>query len=174
MGKKEASWVSHAAAVLLLPFNVTVIIPSLLLYFLPFQFVWGTEGGLVFLVGGLGLAAVLFGLLLVVLTVRQFAKRGKGTLAPWDAPRKLVVSGPYRYTRNPMISGVVCILLGESILLGSVWLAGWFALFSTINYTYFIVGEEPELEKKFGDEYREYRRNVPRLLPRRTGWRQGE
>ncbi|TMW70107.1 methyltransferase family protein [Alteribacter natronophilus] len=171
MGKKKASLFSHVMAVLLLPFNVTVIIPFLLLMFLPSQVLWGSDGAVAILLGFTGAGAVLAGLTLVVLTVRQFAERGKGTLAPWDAPRKLVVSGPYRYTRNPMISGVIFILLGESLLAGSFWLAGWFVLFSTVNYTYFVIGEEPELEKKFGEEYREYKRRVPRLIPRRPGSR---
>ncbi len=70
-----------------------------------------------------------------------------------------------------MISGVVLILLGETVVFGSYPLIGWFVLFTTINYTYFIVGEEPLLTKKFGEEYKEYKRNVPRLIPRKTPWK---
>ncbi len=118
----------------------------------------------------LGATCTLIGLTLVTATVRQFATRGRGTLAPWNAPKNLVVTGPYQYTRNPMISGVVFILLGEMILFGSVPLLFWFLLFSVVNYTYFIVGEEPALQKKFGEEYAQYKKNVPRLIPRRTPW----
>ncbi|MFC5711948.1 methyltransferase family protein [Thalassorhabdus alkalitolerans] len=89
-------------------------------------------------------------------------------------PRKLVVSGPYQYTRNPMISGVVFILLGEVIIFGSIFLLVWFLFFTIVNYTYFIVGEEPKLQKQFGEDYGEYKRNVPRLFPRRTPWTPGK
>jgi protein-S-isoprenylcysteine O-methyltransferase Ste14 len=65
-----------------------------------------------------GLLLMLAGLSLVVKTVRLFAVVGKGTLAPWDPPKNLVVEGPYRYVRNPMITGVLTILLGESAFFG--------------------------------------------------------
>ena len=60
------------------------------------------------------------GLLLFAASLRQFAVRGKGTLAPWDPPKHLVVEGPYRYVRNPMISGVLFVLLGEALVLRSM------------------------------------------------------
>ncbi|UCZ54668.1 isoprenylcysteine carboxylmethyltransferase family protein [Bacillus shivajii] len=172
MTNKQPSVLSHLISILLLPFNVTVIIPSLLLLFFHFDFGWGLRFPItlvVYLVGGISL---LLGLTLVILTVRQFATRGKGTLAPWDPPQKLVVTGPYRYTRNPMISGVVLVLIGEVMIFGSIPLLIWFLMFTTINYSYFIIGEEPHLEKKFGEEYVEYKKNVPRLFPRRTPWKQ--
>lgn len=119
----------------------------------------------------LGTGMFMIGLMIVAAAIRQFIKRGKGTLAPWNPPKKLVVSGVYRYTRNPMISGVALILLGESLLFGSWLLFVWFILFAAVNYIYFIVGEEPVLEKKFGADYLEYKKHVPRLIPRRTPWK---
>ncbi|WP_198508933.1 methyltransferase family protein [Bacillus sp. FJAT-44742] len=86
----------------------------------------------------IGTIIMILGLLLVTLTIFQFATKGKGTLAPWDPPRKLVVSGAYQYTRNPMISGVVFILLGEVIIFGSVALFLWFLFFTIVNYTYLL------------------------------------
>jgi protein-S-isoprenylcysteine O-methyltransferase Ste14 len=95
-----------------------------------------------------------------------FARVGEGTLAPWDPTRKLVVRGPYRHVRNPMITGVLAILLGEAALFGSwpllVWAFGFFAL----NAIYMPLVEEPGLVRRFGDDYVRYRRNVPRWLPR--------
>jgi protein-S-isoprenylcysteine O-methyltransferase Ste14 len=72
-----------------------------------------------------------------------------------------------------MISSVLLIVLGESLVLASLWLAGLAGLFFAINTLYFIFSEEPGLEKRFGSEYREYKKNVPRWLPRRTPWRPG-
>jgi protein-S-isoprenylcysteine O-methyltransferase Ste14 len=74
------------------------------------------------------------------------------------------------HMRNPMISAVLAVLLGESILFGSSALLIWFAAFLTLNWVGFLVYEEPGLERRFGDEYREYRRSVRRWLPRRTPW----
>ncbi|MDG5789352.1 isoprenylcysteine carboxylmethyltransferase family protein [Evansella sp. AB-P1] len=170
MYQKKSSFFSHIISILLLPFNVTIIIPVLLKSFLPNRLLWGLEGPISALIFIVGLAIALTGFLLVIVTVSQFAKNGKGTLAPWDPPKKLVVSGPYRYTRNPMISGVAFVLLGESLLLCSMSVLLWFIFFTVVNYTYFIFGEEPLLTKKFGEEYLEYKKNVPRLLPRRKPW----
>lgn len=168
--RKQPSALSQLLSVLLLPFNVTVIIPAIILYFsafYPFTVFHFPFNLILFIIGG---GILIIGLVIAIAAIRQFIHRGKGTLAPWDPPRKLVVSGVYRYTRNPMISGVAFILLGEGILFGSWVLLSWFILFSTVNYIYFIIGEEPQLEKKFGADYREYKKHVPRLIPRRTPW----
>ncbi|GDY30584.1 methyltransferase family protein [Gandjariella thermophila] len=119
------------------------------------------------MVGGL---AALAGLALVVRTVRLFATEGSGTLAPWDPPRRMVVRGPYRYVRNPMISGVMAILLGETLALGSPALAVWFAAFVAVNAAYIPLMEEPGLTRRFGADYVAYRRAVPRWLPRLHPW----
>ena len=96
-----------------------------------------------------------------------FARVGQGTLAPWDATRRLVAVGPYRYVRNPMITSVVMMLAGEALFFGSTVLAGWFVLFFLCNHVYFILLEEPSLELRFGASYAEYKKQVPRWLPRR-------
>ena len=72
--------------------------------------------------------------------------------------------------RNPMITGVATLLVGEAVFFGSLWLLAWAALFAIVNQINFIVAEEPQLERRFGDEYRAYKRNVPRWLPRREPW----
>lgn len=63
-----------------------------------------------------GLCLLLIGLALFGSSLRRFASEGKGTLAPWDPPSVLVLNGPYRYVRNPMISGVLFVLFGEALL----------------------------------------------------------
>jgi protein-S-isoprenylcysteine O-methyltransferase Ste14 len=117
-----------------------------------------------------GIAALLIGLTLFVSTLTRFATKGKGTLAPWDPPRELVVVGVYRYVRNPMISGVLFVLLAESLLTGSSRVLIWFSLFLLINLVYIPLFEEPGLANRFGERYRIYKENVPRWLPRATPW----
>ena len=94
---------------------------------------------------------------------------GKGTLAPWNPTQTLVVQGGYRHIRNPMISGVMFILLGESVVAASVPLLIWFAIFVAVNVVYILMMEEPGLMKRFGEEYLAYKRNVPRWGPRVRG-----
>jgi protein-S-isoprenylcysteine O-methyltransferase Ste14 len=116
----------------------------------------------------LGLALVAGGIALWVWTVRLFDRIGKGTLAPWDATRHLVIEGPYAHVRNPMITAVLAVLLGEAVLLGSPGLLIWSAIFFAINWVYFVLVEEPGLVRRFSDEYRAYRLDVPRWIPRRS------
>lgn len=110
------------------------------------------------------------GLVLVGVTVWQFGKVGRGTLAPWDPTRRLVVTGVYRHVRNPMISGVFLVLLGEGLAFGSVGVLLWAVGFFALNATYIPLVEERGLERRFGDQYVEYRRHVPRWVPRTTSW----
>jgi protein-S-isoprenylcysteine O-methyltransferase Ste14 len=153
-------------AVLVLPVNVLVVIPSLLLW-------WSGRWRLsrpneVTL--WLGLALLALGLTLMTITIRQFAREGKGTLAPWDPTQRLVVNGVYRHVRNPMITGVLCNLAGEALLLRAPAIGAWFALFLLVNAVYLPCFEEPGLEKRFGEDYRRYRAAVPRWIPRLRPW----
>jgi len=117
-----------------------------------------------------GVGALLIGLTLFISTLTHFARRGRGTLAPWDPPRVLVVEGVYRYVRNPMISGVLMILLAEALFTGSRRILIWFLLFLVINLVYIPLLEEPGLAARFGDRYGLYKKNVPRWLPRVKPW----
>lgn len=155
-------------AIILLPGNAVVVIPGVLLYFeggiIPG---WGVSP-LVVIAGTVFLA---FGLAVAIHTVRLFLKHGEGTPAPWEPPRKLVVLGAYRHVRNPMISSVLSVLLGEAFVLGSTYILLWCAVFFVLNHFYFRLFEEPELERRFGAEYVEYKRKVPRWIPRLRPWR---
>jgi protein-S-isoprenylcysteine O-methyltransferase Ste14 len=156
-------------AIAVLPLTVTVLIP-----------LWlarrngvapGLGSGLSQMlpqVGGLCLLTV--GGLLFVASLRRFVTEGRGTLAPWDPPRQLVVRGPYRYVRNPMISDVVLILFGEGLLLLSLRHLMWALIFVAINSVYIPLLEEPALVERFGASYLEYCEHVPRLLPRLRPW----
>ncbi len=117
-----------------------------------------------------GWAALGLGVLMGVWTARLFVTIGQGTPAPWDPPQKLVVKGPYRHVRNPMITSVLFFLLGEALLLQSLPIGGWGLFFFAANTVYFPLFEEKDLEKRFGEDYRTYKANVPRWLPRITPW----
>jgi protein-S-isoprenylcysteine O-methyltransferase Ste14 len=112
-----------------------------------------------------GTGLVLFGLYLLSVTNSLFIRIGKGTLAPWSPTKKLVITGPYRYVRNPMIIGVWIALIGETVALLSLNIGIWAILFFVLNTVYFILYEEPNLEKKFGNPYRIYKKNVRRWIP---------
>ena len=104
--------------------------------------------------------------------VWQFAWRGLGTPAPFDPPRKLVVSGPYRYVRNPMYFGMGLVLLGEALVYPHVTLAMFaeMAALSCFVIPFVLLGEEPSLRRTFGADYVEYTRHVRRWIPRLTPW----
>ena len=112
-----------------------------------------------------GLFLIFLGLFIMGLTISSFIKIGKGTLAPWSPTKKLVIAGLHGHVRNPMILGVLIVLIGESILFLSVNIFAWVVIFFLLNNIYFSVYEEPNLEERFGDEYREYKKNVPRWIP---------
>lgn len=155
----------------MLPGTVVVLVPALILIAgRGPEIGWGLAGVAAVLPVLLGLALIAAGFALWLWTVRLFARIGEGTLAPWDPTRRLVVEGPYRHLRNPMISAVLAMLAGEAALLGSWPLLIWCATFFAVNHVFFRVQEEPGLERRFGEEYRTYRRDVPRWLPRRTPW----
>ena len=158
----------HLLAIAALPFVVTVVIPVWLAGRYPAP---PRETSLIpFLLLIPGLCTLLGGLFLFAHSLRRFATDGEGTLAPWDPPRKLVVRGPYRFVRNPMISGVLLILFGEAMLLYSPAHAAWALAFFAINAVVIPLVEEPQLKARFGAEYIEYCKHVPRLVPRLTPW----
>jgi len=161
----------QARAIAVLPGNVTIVVPGLILALLDGPRVgWGLGAVGAILVALAGLALIGAGFAIWLWTVLLLSRLGRGTLAAWDPTSRLVVAGPYRYMRNPMISAVATLLLGEAVLFGSIWILAWAGSFIAINFTYFLLVEEPGLERRFGDEYRAYRRAVPRWLPRREPW----
>jgi protein-S-isoprenylcysteine O-methyltransferase Ste14 len=161
-------------AVALLPGMVAVAVPALLVWLYGTDVGWGLASPLSALPVLAGAALILVALRLWFETVRLFASIGKGTLAPWDPTRRLVVRGPYRRVRNPMISAVAFVLLGQALALGSISVMIEFGIFALANAIFIPLAEEPDLVRRFGDEYEQYRRAVPRWIPRRTAWTPGE
>jgi protein-S-isoprenylcysteine O-methyltransferase Ste14 len=119
---------------------------------------------------GIGALLLAVGLTLFSTCLYYFWSKGRGTLAPWDPPRHFIVEGPYRFVRNPMISGVIVILFGEAATLHSPAHAVWAGAFLVMNAIYIPTFEEPQLVARFGDPYREYTRQVRRFVPRLTPW----
>jgi protein-S-isoprenylcysteine O-methyltransferase Ste14 len=170
--RERRLWWRHLISVLIAPVTMTMLIPASIVG-------WSNlhmpdlgsplNAGLV-TVGGLLIAG---GLSLLVWTVLLFDREGKGTLGVGKVlgePVHLVVQGPYRHVRNPMISGVLAILLGEAAVAASGWLLLWFAIFFVCLATFIRFWEEPHLAQRYGSDYVNYRQNVPAWIPRVSAW----
>lgn len=162
----------HLLAIAILPFTVTVLVPVWIAQRYAVALALGQSAWQVVL-QLVGVAFLAVGLLLFLASLRRFATEGEGTLAPWDPPRALVLRGPYRFVRNPMISGVIFVLFGEALALLSLPHGVWATTFLVLNLIFIPLIEEPQLERRFGDAYREYRRHVRRFLPRLRPWDPG-
>jgi protein-S-isoprenylcysteine O-methyltransferase Ste14 len=120
----------------------------------------------------LGWIVVAVGAVIGLPCVWEFAWRGLGTPAPFDPPRKLVISGPYRYVRNPMYVGMGIAILGFAIVFphGSLVFLGELLTAFVLVSIFIIAYEEPTLRGLFGDDYADYCHNVRRWIPRLTPW----
>ncbi|OGO22224.1 MAG: hypothetical protein A2Y54_08580 [Chloroflexi bacterium RBG_16_51_16] len=121
-----------------------------------------SESPLTLLMGG---SIALIGFALVIWTIVIFKTIGKGTPYPYLPPLELVISGPYRYSRNPMVAGGFLALVGEAGIYQSPSLAVIAVLFAVILYVYIVFFEEPVLKDRFGMRYETYIKTVPRFLP---------
>ena len=113
-----------------------------------------------------GIPLLLLGSALIGWCVVRF-KRAKGTPIPFNPPRELVVTGPYLWMRNPMVTGVFLALFGGGFLLHSLSIVLlWTPAYIVVHVIELKLVEEPELEKRFGESYSEYRDRVPMFIPR--------
>ena len=112
-----------------------------------------------------GMAVTTIGALLVLWCVVSFIRLGKGTPAPFDAPRRLVIRGPYRYVRNPMYIGAALALAGAALFYRSLWLLAYAAGFLLVFHLFVVLYEEPTLRRSFGPDYADYCRHVRRWWP---------
>ena len=147
----------------------TVLVPGTVGVYVPLWIAggrapaWGIPGALAVVVLALGAA-------LYAWCVWDFARFGRGTPAPIDAPKALVVRGPYRVTRNPMYVAVLAVILGQALLFRSAALVAYAFGVGTCFHLFVTLYEEPHLRAEFGGSYEAYRARVPRWLPRlRTG-----
>lgn len=157
------------------------IAPLLLGFVLPYFLIRSGQGNKASLVlnpqAELSIAGALLsliGLAGFILVVQFFIRLGDGTIMPWDPTRRLITAGIYGHTRNPMILSLIVLQLGEALLFGSLGVLLLALVNFIVNNLYFFLSEEPGLEKRFGQEYLVYRRNVPRWLPRLKPWIPGK
>ncbi|MFN8529148.1 MAG: methyltransferase [Anaerolineae bacterium] len=141
-------------AFILLPGMVAFLGPVLLLT---------STGHLVVVYAG-GLIVLVLGIGLLLLCVRDFYVAGKGTLAPWEPPKHLVVTGVYRYSRNPMYCAVALILAGWTITFASNELLIYTLVVIGVVYMRVVYGEEPRLARSFGGEWDQYKQQVRRWV----------
>lgn len=167
-------WWRHVLSFLVAPVTMTLVIPALILW--PHVRLAAVDTPLALALAVVGWLLIAGGVAMLFWTVYLFDRVGKGTLGVGEVlgqPVNLVVRGPYRHVRNPMISGVLAILLGEAAVASSWWLLLWFAIFFAALTTFIQLWEEPHLTERFGDEYVNYRANVPRWIPRASAWQPG-
>ncbi|MGP8000996.1 MAG: methyltransferase family protein [Streptosporangiaceae bacterium] len=114
----------------------------------------------------LAVPVIAAGVALYVWCVWNFAAVGGGTPGPWDAPSRVVAAGPYRWVRNPIYLAALLIVLGEAWLFSSVPLLAYAAVMALFFHLYITGYEEHTLARRFGRAYQDYRRTVPRWIPR--------
>lgn len=147
-------WWRAVLAFLALPAVVAFVVPVLLL--------GGRLAGLSFSL--LALIPFTAGVVLLLWCVGAFYRTGRGTLAPWDPPRALVVTGVYRLSRNPMYVAVVLILCGWALGFWSRPLAIYAIVVTTAFHLRVVFGEEPWLARTYGADWERYKGHVPRWL----------
>jgi len=123
-------------------------------------------------IAGLVLGAA--GLAILVDSFARFALQGFGTPAPVAPPRRLIVTGLYRYVRNPMYVGVLAAIFGQALFFADVRVAAYGVIVWLMFHAFVWLYEEPTLQRLFGAEYDAFRANVPRWIPRLTPWRAGK
>ena len=118
-----------------------------------------------------GILLIVAGLPGLVDSFARFALQGLGTPAPIAPTQNLVVTGLYRYVRNPIYIAVVAVILGQAILFGDWRLMIYGGLMWLAFHAFVLAYEEPVLAETFGAQYEEFRANVPRWIPRLSPWR---
>jgi protein-S-isoprenylcysteine O-methyltransferase Ste14 len=119
----------------------------------------------------LGWVPMILGGCTIIWCYSLFFLVGKGTPWPFDPPKRLVVSGPYRFVRNPMEGSFVVILLGEAVLFRSIMVLFYALVGLALLHAREALVEEPGLRKRFGESYEKYRNSVPLWIPRLTPYK---
>jgi protein-S-isoprenylcysteine O-methyltransferase Ste14 len=148
-------------AFLLLPGVFAIVLPPVIALLDP----WRGE------TSHLGYALLAIGALVVLSCVRDFYVAGKGTLAPWDPPQRLVVVGLYRHARNPMYLGVLLTVAGWALLTWSPLVAVYVVVLAIAFHLRVVAYEEPWLARRFPSQWAAYASAVRRWVPRASAWR---
>jgi protein-S-isoprenylcysteine O-methyltransferase Ste14 len=146
----------------------SILVPGTVAGVVPWLLLQGPAGAVLLLpsIWMFGLLPLLLGVGLYLWCAGAFTFIGKGTPAPIDAPKVLVIQGPYHWTRNPMYIAVLSVVIGEAILFHSFLLAGYALLLWATFHVFVAFVEESSLRLQFGESYETYLRRVPRWLPR--------
>lgn len=152
-------------ALLLKNLLFTVLVPGTVAVYFPLLIARGHSVGSGFAVT-ISLVVLTLGAAIYAWCVWDFATFGRGTPAPIDAPKKLVVRGLYRYTRNPMYVGVLTVILGWATLFQAAYVLLYALMVGTCFHLFIVFYEEHHLAREFGSQYEAYRSRVGRWLPR--------
>ena len=165
MRRRTWSIVGSALFLVLAPGTVAVVVPYWIsrwrfdtgpIAWLPLRVL----GGLLIVIGAAGLLD----------SFARFALKGLGTPAPVFPTQHLVLSGLYRYVRNPMYVAVVSLIVGQAFFFGNIHLLEYGAIVWLITHVFVLSYEEPTLRRTYGEEYEALCANVPRWIPRTTAW----
>jgi protein-S-isoprenylcysteine O-methyltransferase Ste14 len=159
------AWIGTIVFLLLAPGVVAGLIPWLIT-----GWRWHDWAGAVWIVVPIAWIMIAAGAAFLLHAFALFA-RHRGTPAPVAPTETLVVTGVYRFVRNPMYLAVLAIILGQALLFGSWWLLVYAAIVLAAFVGFVKVYEEPTLTDTYGQPYLEYRRHVPGWWPRLTPWR---
>ena len=147
----------------------TIVVPGAACVLIPYYILISAQISLTPPLGILQVMAILIaglGLYMVVWVSTVFVRQGKGTPIPIDPPTRFVITGLYRYVRNPMYVGALLIVLAEAVYFGSPWLVLYAVGLWAALHTALVVFEEPQLKKRFGADYEQYLKAVPRWIPK--------
>ena len=151
-----------------------VVAPGIVAGYVPWRICrWHVEAPLlgISLLRLVGVLLIAAGLTVLLDSFARFALQGLGTPAPIFPTRHLVVSGLFRYVRNPMYIAVVSLILGQGLFFGSILILEYGVAVFVGFYLFVLIYEEPTLLKSYGREYEEFCANVPRWIPHLRSWR---
>ena len=145
----------------------SILVPGTVAGVIPWLLLQGSAGAVLLIpsIWIVGFLPLLLGVGLYLWCAGAFTFIGKGTPAPIDAPKALVVEGPYRWVRNPMYIAVFSVVIGEALLFRSFLLLGYALLVAVVVHLFVVFVEEPSLHRQFGASYETYLRTVSRWLP---------
>ena len=153
-------WLRALSFLIIAPGTITILLPR---YLNGGSLAPGTAS---LALRAIALLLIAMGYAILLWCFRDFVRRGQGTPAPYDPPRKLVVAGLYRFTRNPMYVALAIVLLGEALWCWSSPLLIYAGIVALAFHLRVLIYEEPKLTELFGEDFAAYRARVPRWIPR--------
>lgn len=144
----------------------TIFVPGTVAGYIPYRLADGFANRATGPLEWIGFAVLVVGAVIYFRCAWEFAVRGLGTPAPIAPTKFLVTTALHRYVRNPMYLGVATAILGQAILFHSTHVAVYAAIMLTAAHIFVVLYEEPTLKRQFGESYEQYRRTVPRWIPK--------